>query len=302
MGHTHAPANYDRAFALGIALNLGFVIAEGLAGWYGNSLALLADAGHNLSDVLSLLLAWGGAFLARRAATMRRTYGLRRSTVLAALTNAIILMLAIGAIGWEALTRLAEPPVANARIVILVAAIGVVVNTLTALLFMRGRHSDLNIRGAFLHMAADAAVSLGVVIAGVMILLTQWYWLDSAISLVIVLVIAVGSWQLLRESLDLALDAVPGSVDPVAVENYLRALPEVSGVHHLHIWGMSTTEVALTAHLIKSDPCLDDAFLRRVHAELHDRFGIGHATLQLESGQAESACAHGDLGLGHHDH
>ena len=302
MGHTHAPANYDRAFAIGIALNLGFVIAEGLAGWYGNSLALLADAGHNLSDVLSLLLAWGGAFLAQRAATTRRTYGMRRSTVLAALTNAIILMLAIGAIGWEALTRLSEPPVADARIVIAVAAIGVVINTATALLFMRGRHHDLNIRGAFLHMAADAAVSLGVVIAGVLMLLTQWYWLDSAISLLIVLVIAVSSWQLLRESLDLALDAVPGSVDPIAVENYLRALPEVIDVHHIHIWGMSTTEVALTAHLIKSEPNLDDAFLRRVHAELHDRFGIGHATLQLESGESEAACAHGDLAQHSHDH
>ncbi|MFA7387066.1 MAG: cation diffusion facilitator family transporter [Thiohalobacteraceae bacterium] len=302
MGHTHAPANHDRAFAVGITLNLGFVIAEGLAGWYGNSLALLADAGHNLSDVLSLLLAWGGAFLAQRAATTRRTYGMRRSTVLAALTNAIILMLAIGAIAWEALTRLSEPPVSHAPTVIVVAAIGVVINTATALLFMRGRHNDLNIRGAFLHMAADAAVSLGVVIAGVLILLTQWYWLDSAISLIIVLVIAISSWQLLRESLDLALDAVPGSVDPVAVETYLRALPEVTDVHHIHIWGMSTTEVALTAHLIKSDPNLDDTFLRRVHSELHDRFGIGHATLQLESGETDAVCAHGEPGHGGHGH
>lgn len=294
MGHTHAPANYDRAFSLGISLNLAFVLAESGAGWYGNSLALLADAGHNLGDVLSLLLAWGGHYLAgRAAATPRRTYGMRRSSILAALANAIILLLVIGAIGWEALQRLSAPQTPNGRIVLIVAAVGVVINTATAMLFMRGRHADLNIRGAFLHMAADAAVSLGVVLAGALILATQWYWLDPAVSLVIVVVIAVGSWQLLRESLDLALDAVPGSIDPQAVEDYLRALPEVSGVHHVHIWAMSTTEVALTAHLIKSDTRLDDDFLRRVHAELHDRFGIGHATLQLESGGASGDCAHG---------
>lgn len=299
MGHTHAPANYDRAFTLGITLNLAFVLAEAGAGWYGNSLALLADAGHNLGDVLSLLLAWGGRYLAGRAATPRRTYGMRRSSILAALANAIILLLAIGAIAWEALQRLSEPHVANGRIVLVVAAVGVVINTATALLFMRGRHTDLNIRGAFLHMAADAAVSLGVVLAGAMILLTHWYWLDPAVSLLIVVVIAIGSWQLLRESLDLALDAVPGSIDPKAVERYLQALPEVSSVHHLHIWAMSTTEVALTAHLIKADAQLDDDFLRRVHDELRHRFGIGHATLQLESGASAHDCAHETSPLPH---
>ncbi len=290
MEHVHAPVSHDRAFAIGIALNLGFVIAEGLAGWYGDSLALLSDAGHNLGDVLSLLLAWGGSYLTARAATERRTYGLRRSSILAALMNAVILLLVIGALGWEAIARLGEPRAPHSMVVIVTASLGVLINTATALMFMRGRHGDLNIRGAFLHMAADAAVSLGVVIAGVLILVTDWYWVDPAISLVIVVAIAVSSWQLLRESLDLALDAVPGSIDPAAVECYLRELPEVDGVHHLHIWAMSTTEVALTAHLVKRDGCLDDRFLRRVHAELHDRFGIGHATLQLEAGTDGARC------------
>lgn len=290
MGHVHAPGNYNTAFGLGITLNLGFVIAEAVAGWYGNSLALLADAGHNLSDVLSLLLAWAGGYLAGRAASTRRTYGLRRSTILAALANAIILLLAIGAIGWEAFMRLQEPHAANGSVVMAVAAFGVVINSATALLFMRGRHSDLNIRGAYLHMAADAAVSLGVVLAGGLILLTQWHWLDPMVSLVIVVIIAIGSWELLRESLDLALDAVPNGINPQAVEAYLRTLSEVRDVHHLHIWAMSTTEVALTAHLVKSDGKLDDDFLKRVHEELHERFGIGHATLQLEAGTAANAC------------
>ncbi|HEY9199311.1 MAG TPA: cation diffusion facilitator family transporter [Gammaproteobacteria bacterium] len=290
MGHTHTPTNYNTAFGLGVILNLGFVVAEAVAGWYGNSLALLADAGHNLSDVLSLLLAWGGSHLAGRAATARRTYGLRRTTILAALANAIILLLVIGAIGWEAIIRLREPQAADGGVVMLVAALGVIINTATALLFMRGRHSDLNIRGAFLHMAADAAVSLGVVLAGALILLTQWHWLDPLMSLAIAAIIAYASWELLRESLDLALDAVPAGIDPVAVEAYLRALPGVRDVHHLHIWAMSTTEVALTAHLIKPDGRLDDEFLRHAHAELHDVFGIGHATLQLEAGTTPNGC------------
>lgn len=291
MGYSHAPSNYNRVFIVAIALNMLFVITEAGAGWYGNSLALLADAGHNLSDVLSLLLAWGGHYFAARAATGRRTYGLRRSSILAALANAILLLLAIGAIGWEALMRLSEPYPANGRLIIIVAAIGVLINTATALLFMRDRHTDLNIRGAYLHMAADAAVSFAVVLTGALMLLTQWSWLDSVISLVIVMVIAIGSWRLLRESLDMALDAVPESIDPGAVERYLQELPGVSGVHHLHIWAMSTTEVALTVHLIKPDARLDDAFLQRVHAELHNHFGIGHATLQLEVGSQLKECA-----------
>lgn len=299
MGHTHAPPNYNRVFMVAIVLNLLFVVAEAGAGWYGNSLALLADAGHNLSDVLSLLLAWGGHYLAGRAATSRRTYGLRRSSILAALANAILLLLAIGAIGWEALMRLSEPYPANGRLIIIVAAIGVLINTATAMLFMRDRHTDLNIRGAYLHMAVDAAVSLAVVVAGALMLLTQWSWLDSVVSLVIVMVIAIGSWQLLRESLDMALDAVPESIDPEAVQRYLQELPGISGVHHLHIWAMSTTEVALTVHLIKPDAHLDDIFLQRVHAELHARFGIGHATLQLEIGSQAKECIQEDRSADH---
>lgn len=291
MGHVHAPSGYNRLFAVGIGLNLSFVAAEGLAGWYGNSLSLLADAGHNLSDVLSLALAWGASILSERAATQRRTYGLRRSSILAALINAILLLIAIGAIAWESIHRFSAPIVPDSTIVILVAAIGVVINTATALLFMRGRKHDLNLRGAFLHMAADAAVSVGVVIAGIVIAYTQWYWVDPMVSLMIVAVIAVGSWQLLRESLDLVLDAVPESVDPQAVETYLNELPEVQSVHHLHIWAMSTTEVALTAHLVKPDGRLDDAFMRKVHRELHKRFGIGHATLQLEAGDEIRDCS-----------
>lgn len=290
MGHIHGPVHYNRVFALAIALNLLYVVTEALAGWWGDSLALLADAGHNLSDVLSLVLAWGGSYLASRAATRRRTYGLRRSSILAALVNAILLLLAIGAIGWEAIQRLADPPAPNTTLVIAVAAVGVMINTATALLFMRGRHKDLNLRGAYLHMVADAAVSVGVVIAGLAIAWTQWHWLDPLVCLVIVGVIAFGSWSLLRESLDLALDAVPESVDPQAVEAYLANLPELCGVHHVHIWAMSTTEVALTAHLIKVDDRLDDAFLRRVHQALHDQFGIDHATLQLEAGTHAASC------------
>ncbi len=290
MGHLHTPSSYDRAFALGVLLNLGFVIVEAAAGWFADSLALLADAGHNMGDVLSLLIAWGGSYLAGREATARRTYGLRRSTILAALTNAIILLLAVGAISWEAVMRFSQPHEANGWVVISVAAVGFVINSLTALMFMRGRSADLNIRGAFLHMAADAAVSIGVVVAGVLILLTQWLWLDPLVSLMIVLVIAVSSWHLLRESLDLALDAVPASIDPDAIESYLAGLAEVSSVHHIHIWAMSTTEVALTAHLVKTDNSLDDAFLRRIHAELRDRFGIDHATLQLEAGVLDVEC------------
>ncbi|MFA7594251.1 MAG: cation diffusion facilitator family transporter [Thiohalobacteraceae bacterium] len=291
MGHSHAPISHNRAFAIGIALNVAFVIAEAIAGWYSNSLALLSDAGHNLSDVLSLVLAWAGSYLSTRPATERRTYGLRRSSILAALMNAVILLLVIGALGWEAIARLSDPPrVSHGMVVIVTAAIGVVINTATALMFMRGSHDDLNIRGAFLHMAADAAVSLGVVIAGVLMLFTDWYWLDPLMGLVIAVVIVISSWRLLRESLDLALDAVPGSIDPIAVERYLRELPEVAAVHHLHIWGMSTTEVALTVHLVKRDGRLDDAFLARVHDELHERFGIGHATLQLEAGSDDAEC------------
>ena len=289
-GHSHGPASYDRAFAVGVALNVGFVIVEAFFGLRSGSLALLADAGHNLSDVAGLLLAWGATVLARRVPTPRRTYGLRRSSILAALMNALLLLVAVGGIAWEAVGRLGAPTEVAGRIVIGVALVGIAINTATALLFMRGRKDDLNLRGAFLHMAADALVSLGVVLAGIGMLATGWTWLDPLVSLVIVAVILFGTWGLLKDSLDLALDAVPTGIDEAGVRRYLEELPAVTAVHDLHIWGMSTTEAALTAHLVRTDPACDDALLHQAAQELHDRFGIEHVTLQLETGSEAHPC------------
>lgn len=290
-GHSHAPADYGRAFAIGAALNLGFVAAEAAFGLLAGSLALVADAGHNLGDVLGLLLAWGAAMLMRRRPTPRRTYGLRRSTILAALANAVILLVAIGAIAWEAILRLLQPaPVAEATVIV-VALVGIAVNGATALLFMGGQRRDLNVRGAFLHMAADAGVSLGVAVSAAVVLLTGWDWLDPAVSLAIVAVILVGTWGLLRDSLNLALDAVPAEIDAAAVRAYLAGLPRVVDVHDLHIWAMSTTETALTAHLVLPGTTPDDALLSQIGDELHERFGIEHATIQVESGDAAFACS-----------
>lgn len=285
-----SPATHHRAFAIGVGLNTAFVILEALFGFLGGSLALVADAGHNLSDVLGLLLAWGASRLAQVTPTERRTYGVRRSTIFAALLNALLLLVAVGGIAGEAVRRLRDPePVAGAT-VIAVAVAGVAVNTATALLFIRGRKQDLNIAGAFVHMAADAAVSAGVVVAGVAILLTGFAWLDPVVSLIIVAVILVGTWGLLRDSVNLALDAVPSSIDPRQVEDYLLGLPSVVAVHDLHIWGTSTTEVALTAHLVKPDPAGDDALLARVTRELRTRFGIHHPTIQWERGSDALPC------------
>ncbi|HEX5502947.1 MAG TPA: cation diffusion facilitator family transporter [Thermomicrobiales bacterium] len=290
-GHSHAPANFGRAFAIGAALNLGFVAAEAVFGLLAGSLALVADAGHNLGDVLGLLLAWGATLLMRRRPTPRRTYGLRRSTILAALANAVILLVAVGAIAWEAILRLLHPAPVAERTVIVVALVGIAVNGVTTLLFMGGRHHDLNIRGAFLHMAADAGVSLGVAVSAAVVLLTGWDWLDPAVSLAIVAVILVGTWGLLRDSLNLALDAVPAEIDTAAVRAYLAGLPRVADVHDLHIWAMSTTETALTAHLVLPDTTPDDALLAHIGDALHERFGIEHATIQVESGDAAFACS-----------
>ena len=290
-GHSHAPANFGRAFAIGIALNITFVVIEAVYGRLSNSLALVADAGHNLSDVLGLVLAWGASVLARRHPTLRRTYGLRRSSILAALLNAVVLLVAVGGIAWEALRRFGNPEPTAGGTVIVVAAIGIAVNGGTALLFMAGRKGDLNIRGAFLHMAADAGVSLGVVLAGLAILATGRAWLDPAVSLAIVVVIVVGTWGLLRDSVNLALDAVPEGIDMAAVQGYLGSLPAVVEVHDLHVWGMSTTETALTAHLVMPDTTCDDATLSRICGELHDRFGIEHTTLQVESGDPAHPCS-----------
>ncbi len=280
--HQHSPSNYNRAFAVGVFLNVVYIIVEVIFGIWADSLALLADAGHNLSDVLGLMLAWGANYLVQRRPTEQRTYGWRKSSIMAALLNAIILMFAVGGIAWEAIRRFGHPAPAAGQIIIIVAAIGVIINTATALLFISGRKNDLNIRGAFLHMAADAGVSAGVVAAGIAILATGRPWIDPLVSLIITVIILIGTWGLLRDSFNLAMDAVPAGIEPEAVKAYLSDLPGVSGVHDLHIWAMSTTETALTAHLVKPDSKDDDALIEQASNELHDRFGIEHITLQWE--------------------
>jgi len=288
--HDHGSKDYSRAFALGVALNVGFVIVEAAYGIMSGSLALLADAGHNLSDVLGLLLAWGATYLVRRKPTERRTYGWRKSSILAALINAVILLVALGGIAWEAIQRFSAPVPVAGKTIIFVALVGVVINTATALLFLSGRKRDLNIRGAFLHMVADAGVSAGVVIAGAAILFTGRLWIDPAVSLMITVIILFGTWGLFRDAFNMAIDAVPKDIDPEAIRAYLSNLPGVIGVHDLHIWAMSTTETALTAHLIKPDPKDDDALIEKVSKELHDHFGIDHITLQWERRSSLDQC------------
>jgi len=289
--HAGAARDFGRAFAFGTLLNVAFVAIEAAAGWYAESLALLADAGHNLGDVLSLLLAWGAATLARRPPGGRFTYGLRSTTILAAIVNASLILLVAGGIAWEAIGRFAEPAAVNSGVVIVVAAIGVVINAATAALFHAGRRGDVNIRGAFWHMVSDALVSLGVVATGIAMMLGGPGWLDPAIGLIIVAVIVYGTWDLFAESLGLALHAVPRFVDPQAVRAYLETLPGVTGVHDLHIWGMSTTDTALSAHLVLPAGHPGDAFLAEVARELAGRYGIGHATLQVELGEPGCALA-----------
>jgi cobalt-zinc-cadmium efflux system protein len=282
--HTHEPANFDRAFAIGIALNLGFVGIESFYGWHINSLALLADAGHNLSDVAGLVLAWVGAWAGRLSPNPRHTYGWQRSSILAAFANAMLLLLAMGALAWEAVGRLTSP-VADAAsqgvTMMAVAGVGIVVNTATAWLFMRGSKTDLNIRGAFIHMAADALVSAGVVVAGALTLWMGWAWLDAVVSLAIAGVILIGTWGLFKQSLHLLMDGVPDSVDPQAVHDCLAALPGVSQVQQLHIWATSTSHMALTAHLVMPQGHADDAFLQNATELLHDQFDITQVTLQV---------------------
>jgi cobalt-zinc-cadmium efflux system protein len=287
------PADYHRAFRIGMVLNIAFIIIEIIFSITSDSLALLADAGHNLSDVLGLVLAWGASYLAQREATDQRTYGWKKSSVLAALFNAIILLVAIGAIAFEAIGRLQHPDHPAGITIIWVASLGVLINGVTALLFMSGRKSDLNIRGAFLHMAADAGVSAGVALAGIGIMATGWLWFDPAVSLAIVVVIFMSTWGLLRDSFNLALDAVPRHIDIEEVRQYLSGLPGVSQVHDLHVWGMSTTEVALTAHLVKRSPKDDDTLIAQMEEALYHRFGIHHITIQWERSKepsCENAC------------
>ena len=288
--HAHAPANFDRAFAIGVGLNIAFVVAELVFGLRTHSLALVADAGHNLGDVLALVLAWAGTVLARRQPTPRRTYGMRRFSILAAVANAGILLIAVGAIIVEAMERFRNPAPIAGGVVSLVAAVGIVINLGTALAFMRGREHDLNIRGAFLHMMGDAAASAGVVVAGLLIATTGLLWIDPLVSLFLAALITWSTWGLAKDSVNLALDAVPAGIDPVEVEAMLRNLEGVVEVHDLHIWGMSTTDVALTAHLIR--PCHggEDALLAAATRQLRDRFGIAHATLQVEQGLAIHPC------------
>lgn len=280
--HAHEPADFGRAFVIGITLNVVYVVAQAVFGLAAHSLALLSDAGHNLGDVVGLLLAWGATLLARRQPTTRYTYGLRRSTILASLANAMLLLVAVGGITWEAVRRFGGRENVAGMTVIWVAAAGIVINWVTAMLFASGRKGDLNVRGAFLHMAADAAVSAGVVVAGFLILVTGWWWLDPTVSLLINGVIVWGTWGLLRDSVNMAMDAVPAGIDFASVQSYFRGLAGITDWHHLHIWALSTTETALTVHLVKPDPNGDDAFLRTVNGELSERFGIGHATIQLE--------------------
>ena len=292
--HHHVPPDYNRAFAVGVALNVVFVVVEVSYGLIADSLALLTDAGHNLSDVLGLLLAWGASALAKRRPSSRRTYGYSRATILASLASGLLLLAAVGAIAWEAIGRFMEPVAPAGATIMVVAGIGVVINTVTALFFVSGKDHDLNIRGAYLHMAADAAVSLGVVISGALIWRYGLNWIDPLISLVIAGVIFLSTWDLMRDSLNLVVDAVPKKVDPDKVRDFLLDLPGVAGMHDLHIWALSTTNTALTTHLVMPDPPRDDAFLHDVAIRLKEEFHIDHATIQVERGDDDTRCHQSD--------
>jgi cobalt-zinc-cadmium efflux system protein len=294
--HSHAPANQGRAFVIGISLNLGIVVLEVVYGLLSHSMALVADAGHNLSDVLGLALAWGAARLAKRRPSKRRTYGLRKSSILAALANAMLLLVATGAVAWESIERIRNPGVVHGKMVIAVAAVAVVINGASALLFMRDRERDLNMRSAFLHLAGDAAIALGVVVSATIILFTGWYVLDPIVGILVSIVIFASTWSLLRESLDLGLDAVPEGIDPDKVRAHLRGLPGVTEVHDLHIWAMSTTETALTVHLVIPGGAGVSGFFGELSKTLHDNFRIEHVTIQIEAGYAQEGCAQGAEG------
>ncbi|MGJ7459231.1 cation diffusion facilitator family transporter [Halomonas sp. MA07-2] len=293
--HDHGPVSFGKAFAIGITLNVAFVLVEAFYGWKTGSLALLADAGHNLSDVGGLLLAWAAFGAARLRPNARHTYGWKRGSILASFTNAILLLVAMGILAWEAVQRLQTPSTIDAGTVMVVAGIGVIINAVTAWLFLAGSKQDLNIRGAFLHMAADALVSLGVVVAGGLYLWKGWSWIDPVVSLLIALVIVVGTWSLLHRSLHLLFDGVPDDIDMEAVDESLRGLPGVIDVHDLHVWAMSTSDNALTAHLVIDTDHLDrDALLEQATLMLHERFRIRHSVLQQESREYAAHCPMGE--------
>jgi cobalt-zinc-cadmium efflux system protein len=289
--HSHQALNYNSAFKFGITINITYIIIELIYGLVGNSMALIADAGHNLSDVLGLGLTWGAAYLATTSVTSKRTYGLRKSTVLASLLNAIILLIAVGAISIESIRRIIHPEPSTGMTMVLVAAIGIIVNGITAFLFMKGRQKDLNIKAAFVHMSSDALVSFGVVIAGLIIRFTGWELADPIVSLVIVIVIGAGTWRLLKDSFHLSMDAVPKGINLEEVKKYLNSLEGVSEVHDLHIWAMSTTENALTAHLVVPNERKEDDFLKKICSNLHNNFGIEHATIQIEKSAQAANCS-----------
>ncbi|MFV0345985.1 MAG: cation diffusion facilitator family transporter [Bacteroidales bacterium] len=294
-GHSHhhhvhpTEVSHGRAFAIGIGLNVVFVIVEVIYGLIANSSALLADAGHNASDVLGLVFAWTAAWLATIRPKGKYTYGLRKSTILVSILNALLLFGAVGFIAWDAIGKFKNPePVAGTQVII-VAAIGIIINTATALMFMKGQKDDLNVRGAFLHMAADAGVSLGVVIAGVLINLTGLHWIDPLTSFLIIIVILWGTWRLFTDSIDLALDAVPKNIKLEEVRNFLLSQEEVHNIHDLHVWAMSTTQVALTAHLVVLRTP-DDSFMGSLQKKLEHKFGINHTTFQIENKEMEKDC------------
>lgn len=288
--HSHEVKNYNKAFSIGITLNIIFVVIEGVYGVMADSLALIADAGHNLSDVVSLVLAWGAFYLGKKNPSLKRTYGLKKVTILASLTSAILLLIALGAIAWEAIGRFSDPQAVDGMTVIVVAGIGVVINTITALLFMEGQKDDLNIRGAYLHMAADAGVSLGVVIAGIAIMYTGWLWLDPVISLLIVFVILIGTWGLLHDSVNLSIDAAPKDVDVSQIKDYFLSQEEITDLHDLHVWALSTTENALTVHLLTNNTQIDNDFIEHMQEYLHHEFKIDHCTIQIESTLGDYVC------------
>ena len=292
-GHHHhpSPKSQGLVFIMTIVLNMLFVIIEFAYGFITNSTALIADAGHNISDVLGLMLAWGAVILTRKAPSKRYTYGLRSTSIMAAVANAMLLLVACGAIAMEAIDRFSQPPAVAGLTVSIVAAVGIVINGLSAWLLMRGSKEDLNIRGAYLHMAADAAVSLAVVIAGVAMFYTGWFMIDPIISLVIVIVIVVGTWSLLRDSMQLALSAVPANIDALAIDAYLRQLAGVTEIHDLHIWGLSTTESALTVHLVMPNGHPGDIFMDEIVQTLEERFFVHHSTLQIEQGTTNHSCS-----------